>query len=390
MRLLLVNETARVWVGGANRVVVETCALLAQAGHQVALAYCDGGPSEAACPCFAYPRSVSHGPLWHTLASIIREVRPDVVQVHWVPQPGLCLGLARLAPTCQFVHDQSWFCSGGDRMARDFAPCRRPHRPTCLLWHYAQGCGGRSPWGNWRRWRQTQARHAARACAGLRFQVASEFMRRGLLENGYPSAAIDLVPLYAQPPTQPPQATPGSLLLASRLVRGKGVDLFLHALPLLPASAWRAVIAGDGPQRSELESLTGQLGLCERVEFLGELTPAALEAWYARAAVVVHPTLRPEPFGMVGPEAMARGKPVVAFAGGATEEWLVDGVTGLIVRERSADALARALERLLGDPALAESLGRAGRERWTQFRPEAYLARLLESFERCRQARSTS
>ena len=68
-----------------------------------------------------------------------------------------------------------------------------------------------------------------------------------------------------------------------------------------------------------------------------------LARWYARSQLVLFPVLRQEPFGLVGVESLAYGKPIVAFAGGAVDEWLWPGETGLRVEGRSADAFAAAL-----------------------------------------------
>ena len=386
MRILLVNETARCHTGGANRLVVESLGLLAAAGHSVALAYTDAGASEVTCPVWRLdepPQGLAGG---RALDQVLREFKPDVAQVHWGLPPDLTGVLMKRVPTCQFIHDQSWFCSGGDRMGRRYRPCHRPHGVGCLFWHYAQGCGGKSLSGNRERWQLAQAR--ARLVPGhhARFQVASAFMRRGLLENGYPAAQIDVIPLFALPAQATGGAEPGLLLAPARLVRGKGMDLAVGALAHLPPVRWRLAVAGAGAQRGELEATARRLGVAERVQFLGELPPAELHHWYARAAVVVHPAVRPEPFGLVGIEAMAQGRPVVAFAGGGTEEWLVDGETGLVIQERSPRALAQGLAALLSDPDRARAMGQAGRRRWEEFRAERFLERVLASFERCRAA----
>lgn len=92
-----------------------------------------------------------------------------------------------------------------------------------------------------------------------------------------------------------------------------------------------------------------------------------LVAWYNRAAVVLY-TAVGEPFGLVALEAMACGTPVIAAREGGLQETVVDGVTGFLV-EPTPQAFAAAITRLLDDPALAASMGRAGvelvRRDWT-------------------------
>jgi len=118
------------------------------------------------------------------------------------------------------------------------------------------------------------------------------------------------------------------------------------------------------------------------VQFLGEIPPAVLATWYARSQLVLFPVLRQEPFGLVGVESLAYGKPIVAFAGGAVDEWLWPGETGSRVEGRSADAFAAAIRELLTDPARCAAMGAAARRRYPHFRPETYVGRLVASFER--------
>jgi glycosyltransferase involved in cell wall biosynthesis len=301
MRILLVNHTARAHTGGLNRIVVETCGLLVSARHSVALAFNDGGASEVACPTFALPADdAPDAAMRAAFEDVLQKFQPEVVQLHGADHAFFRTEIARRVPTCRFIHDQSLFCSGGDRMSGDFAPCHRAHGTACLALHYATRCGGKNPFGNWERWRRVQRRCEMKNEPRLRLQVASEFMRRGLLENGYDAERIDVVPLFAIPPNTPPQTEPDLLLVASRLVKAKGVHLLLRALATIADAPWRLVVAGTGPEFSALQNLAHELALRERVRFTGELTPRELDAWYARAAIVVSPVLRPEPFGLVG------------------------------------------------------------------------------------------
>jgi glycosyltransferase involved in cell wall biosynthesis len=99
-----------------------------------------------------------------------------------------------------------------------------------------------------------------------------------------------------------------------------------------------------------------------RVRFLGALDRALVQDLYRQAAVVVVPSVWPEPFGMVGPEAMSFGVPVVAFRVGGVPEWLHDGETGYLVEPRDIYGLAQRIELLLRDAPLARRLGERGRQ----------------------------
>jgi rhamnosyl/mannosyltransferase len=156
-------------------------------------------------------------------------------------------------------------------------------------------------------------------------------------------------------------ATP-ILLFVGRLVRYKGLDVLLRALPGLDV---RTVLVGDGPLRDALEALVRQLGLADRVHFAGGVTDDELLSWYAACDVMVLPSVsRQEAFGMVQLEAMLCARPVVSTALPTGVPWVNrHEETGLVVPPGDAAALRGALVRLIGDPDLRRQLGAAGRAR---------------------------
>lgn len=381
MRILLVNESARCHTGGAHRVVVETLGLLADAGHETALAYSDGQASEVACPVYRFSSAAGDSLLRARWEEILRDFRPDIVQVHLTDHPFFLHAAGQMVPLVRFLHDQSWFCSAGDRMVNGYAPCHRAHGAACLWHHYVSGCGGRNPAGNWQRW-QRVARNIGQG-RGQIFQVASEFMASGLVENGIPRAAIQVIPLYARPPVVQAPTLPGRMVVASRLVPAKGVHIVIAAMAELKDVNCSLVVAGDGPERSRLEAMVAQLKLGDSITFLGEVSPQRVDAELAAAELVVSPTLRPEPFGLIGPEAMAHGKAIVAFDGGATSEWLQNGVNGTMLSSRTAPAMVAALKVLFANRELTRSLGQRGQQLWREkFSSQSYWQRLIDSFER--------
>jgi rhamnosyl/mannosyltransferase len=152
------------------------------------------------------------------------------------------------------------------------------------------------------------------------------------------------------------------VLFAGRHVPYKGVDVLLHALR---DSSVKAVIAGDGPRRAEWEALSRALGLGDRVRFTGDVPDAELRALlHASEALVLPSVTRAEAFGYVQIEAMACGKPVISTDVPSGVSWVNQhNVTGLIVPAGQADALRASIEQLMGDAALRERMGRAGRAR---------------------------
>lgn len=150
---------------------------------------------------------------------------------------------------------------------------------------------------------------------------------------------------------------PGPLVLyAGKLSLGKGAPVLFAALPAIRAAVpgVRFVFAGKG----ELAPPAGA-----DVHALGPIPQADLFALYRAAAVVVVPSVWPEPLSRVLLEAMRCGRPVVATAVGGTPEAVEDGVTGLLVPRSDPPGLARAVTAVLADPDLAERLGRAAARR---------------------------
>ncbi len=161
------------------------------------------------------------------------------------------------------------------------------------------------------------------------------------------------------------------LLSVGNLVSRKGHDMVIRALPRLLRAAGnlRYLIVGEGPYRSELESLASSLGVRERVVFAGRMTDDTLPHVYALCDVFVLAsreqldTCDVEGFGMVFLEANACGKPVVGGRSGGIDDAIVDGETGFLVEPREPDSIADAVGRLLANPQLASRLGEQGRGR---------------------------
>ena len=150
-----------------------------------------------------------------------------------------------------------------------------------------------------------------------------------------------------------------------RHVYYKGFDVLIRAMRNVDAELW---IGGRGPLTSELHEAARTSGVADRVHFAGFIPDSELVAYYDACAVFCMPsTARAEQFGLVQLEAMHCAKPVVATRLGTGVEYVtLDEVTGLLVEPNDEAALARALNRLLGDSALSHRLGAAGRARVSQ------------------------
>ncbi len=146
-----------------------------------------------------------------------------------------------------------------------------------------------------------------------------------------------------------------------RLVREKGVQTLLEALPMIRDRfpAVRLVVAGQGPYQEELNRLALQLGVDHQVTFTGFIDEETRNQLYAHADVAAFPSLY-EPFGLVALEAMATGTPVVVGDTGGFAETVQDGVNGIRAESGNAGDLAQKIIGILENGDLAVRLSRQG------------------------------
>jgi glycosyltransferase involved in cell wall biosynthesis len=182
--------------------------------------------------------------------------------------------------------------------------------------------------------------------AGLRARTCRA-ERTVVIHNGVP---LDVPRRRAHP-------GPVTLLSVGRLRAPKGFVTLVRATAGLEA---RLRIAGDGPDRPALEAEIDRLGLSDHVELLGTRDDVP-ELLASSDVFVLSSDSEGLPMSVL--EAMAAGLPVIASAVGGVPEAVRDGETGALVPPRDSAALARALRRLVADPALRERLGDAGRRR---------------------------
>jgi len=177
-----------------------------------------------------------------------------------------------------------------------------------------------------------------------------------LLHNCLPMPTLAPQPLPQDPPT---------ILCLGRLIPEKGFDVALRALARLKGRLERArmLIAGDGSERRNLESLSRELDLAARVEFLGWVNPGEVPALINRATLMVTPSRWQEAFGLVSLQAAQMGRPVVATRVGGIPEVVLDAETGLLVENEDVDGMTKAIASLLSDPERMHAMGEAGRRR---------------------------
>jgi glycosyltransferase involved in cell wall biosynthesis len=156
------------------------------------------------------------------------------------------------------------------------------------------------------------------------------------------------------------------ILCLGRLVAAKGQAVLLDAVRLLVRQGRPvlATFAGDGPDRERLETMAREYGVTEHVAFLGAVNPESVRDLYAATDAFVLPSFA-EGIPVVLMEAMAMEVPCVTTVVNGIPELITSGESGLLVSPSDAAQLADAIETLIANPALRQSLGKAGRRKVT-------------------------
>lgn len=279
------------------------------------------------------------------------------------------LALARsINPDVVYSSQQFWDCQAATYIAR------RLRRPQVIHLHYTIGP-----------WLHRPVLNRLRTCAQV--IAISDFIRRQALDHGVPEERVATIRnTVAVPLPTPPEIRADVkkdlglpfeapvIGIVARLDPDKGQADALRAFASLSDAHRNArllIVGAPTPwligYENELRVLATELGVAERVHFLGRRpdVPRLLAA----LDVFIHPS-RSEPFGLAVAEASAAGLPVVAYSEGATPEIVCHGTTGLLASPGDIAALAEYLNTLMDSKVAAQRMGRAGcRKMETEFRP---------------------
>src|SRR5438132_4905294 len=191
--------------------------------------------------------------------------------------------------------------------------------------------------------------------------VAAEHRRHTLIEDGVAPENIVVIPNAVRMPKPKGDyrlSSPVKLAALGRLHEKKGFGILIDAIAQLAAKRidCSCVIAGEGPERDDLERRIAQAALQSRIILPGWTDRVA--EFLSPADIFVLPSFQ-EDFPLAVLDAMASGMPIVASAIDGPKDFLADGKTALLVPPKNSQTLANAIERLIKDDSLRESLGRA-------------------------------
>lgn len=361
-------------------------------------------PAEA-IPSWSVDRAGFQG-----VINALADWKPDVIYAHGALNAAFDMETSKVAPTAFFVHNYHGTCVGGMKAFKKprVTPCSRRFGWNCLVHYYPRRCGGLNPVTMLRQF-HTQGRRL-RAVLGCDAVVThSHHMYCEFLKHGVPPERLHQVSFFAsgEPSTHVEsragvalpvigennsRSTGWRIAFIGRMDKLKGGGMLLDALPRIVARLnvpLEVTFAGDGPakgawEQRAVEVTAGQSNL--RIQFTGWLAKPAVDEILTQCDLVVVPSLWPEPFGLIGPEAGWRGVPVAAFAVGGIRKWLVDGVNGFAAPgdPPTADGLADAIVRCLQDATTHATLRRGALEIARRFNREDHLRALLRIFEAVR------
>lgn len=175
-----------------------------------------------------------------------------------------------------------------------------------------------------------------------------------------------------------------TIMFAGILGRVKGCEYLIRAFKIIESRIpdSKLIIAGDGPEKDDLVKLAEELNL-EDVVFLGWIPHKDMAELYNETTVLVVPSIHPEPFGIVGIEAMATGRPVIGSNVGGIPDWIEDGKTGFLVGPKNPEEIAERVVELLSNEDLTEEMGEnARRKAEEEFSVETNVEKILRIYER--------
>jgi glycosyltransferase involved in cell wall biosynthesis len=343
--------------GGVGAHIQRSSEVLAESGLQVSVlvARIESEERPAGVTLHESPRLFDAEASMRERFSDALDAGPEVIHLNQLDEREVVDFLRPNAPVVISAHG-FMACTARVHYFRPGQECQRAHGPVCVA-HLARCGHTRNPTRLPGQYREASRTLDALLAADLVVSYSTA-VNRHLAVNGLRRRVV--VPYF---PTVTPRTGSGHesrrrVVFAGRVTAPKGVDTLIHAAAMLDAEF---VVCGDGWGLEKAKKLARRLGVEQRVSFTGWLAPEELAEQFAEASIVVVPSLWPEPFGLVGIEAFAAGRPVIASATGGITDWLQDGLSGICVAPGDAGALAQSLGELLADPVRQSEMGRIGK-----------------------------
>ncbi|MCQ9205353.1 MAG: glycosyltransferase family 4 protein [Omnitrophica bacterium] len=318
------------------------------------------------------------------IREIIDKENPDIIYIHNVFNSYLIDKLSKMRPVVRFIHDHNIFCPKGDKfldLKGKVCPCACGI--SCFFNAYINRCLPRNPFKTIRLIRQK--RRQAGINKKINIIVASNYMKGCLIQNGFWSAKIKVISYYTTPIKYDQVFFKDFLLFVGRVHKTKGLQILLPALAK-SSSNIKLVVIGEGRYMDEAKSLASKLKLKNRVSFLGQLSQEKIVEYFVDCFALVISSRWPEPFGIVGIEAMSYKKPVIASDVGGICDWLDDNTNGFLVDNSDAEKLAEKIKFLYYNKDKAKDMGQEGYKIFQdKFSKDTHINNLIGFFNELKQ-----
>ena len=214
------------------------------------------------------------------------------------------------------------------------------------------------------------------------FIAPSEFVKTQLIKSGFDANKIIVLPHFVE--TINPNNTieeKNYLVCFGRLDASKGINVLIEAFSKVKNETTLKII-GSGPAEKKLKKLALDLGIKHRIEFIPHCSKTDLEKIITQSLFTVFPSLVHETFGLGVIESHLLGKAVIATKVGAYSENIVDQKTGLLVEPNNPHELTLAIEKLITNPDLRQSMDQLAQNMASQkFTSELHLTKIISIYK---------
>jgi len=395
MKILFMNTFSAVH-GGAERLLFDTTVELLDRGHEVSIVFArddrrskhpEFWPSRVNryyIPELVLPLTDRHS--WQAsrqtglfrdakryLQDIINLESPDLIHVHNFPCIEVLDDVEIDIPIVRTIHSYENLCENHKKQLPDGSICPHPMGDACREY-----CGFDKSFKATR----VRAENRLMKSRVSRLIAVSSYLREVLLANGFPADKTTVLPNFMRLDFKPADVLEENIVLyVGRLTPEKGLQELIESLKLTTVPVKLLIVGRDGAMghsdvHRQVVQRAADAGI--EIEVQGWLVGDELRRAYSRAAVVAFSSIWPEPFGLVGIEAMTAGKPVVAFDSGGVRQWLHHERTGFVVPHGDVAGFARRIDQLMRDEMLRALMGTTARATARgRFSPEAHIRTLL-------------